>query len=238
MPQASTCAAVGLLGLLFTPCHAVSEYGEYRLSPFGWSHQGEWWLRNSAKLVRPGPTRLPALPLRRETTDCIHHVPSNTVVKETRLGTLELTFPNGTVASHAACPHARHASHLSIGQAVANETSSSWDGWPEHMWYGTDLASWDTPSIDGVVDFFESSYTIPSKPTNTGKDASRCATLFQKIYIRIKPHGLSTLHLWPHTSTTTTTAAAAITTTTTTVPHTPRTQRGQPGEPVAVVTNP
>ena len=118
MPQASTCAAVGLLGLLFTPCHAVSEYGEYRLSPFGWSHQGEWWLRNSAKLVRPGPTRLPALPLRRETTDCIHHVPSNTVVKETRLGTLELTFPNGTVASHAACPHARHASHLSIGQAL------------------------------------------------------------------------------------------------------------------------
>ena len=111
------------------------------------------------------------------------------MVKETRLGNLELTFPNGTVASHNACPHARHASHLTIGQAVANETSSSWDGWAEHLWYGTDLASWDTPSIDGVVNYFRSSYTIPSKPTNTGKDASHCATIFAKVYCQMSRAG-------------------------------------------------
>ena len=45
MPQSSTCGAVGLLGLLFIPCRAVSEHGDYRLSPFGWSHRGEWSMR-------------------------------------------------------------------------------------------------------------------------------------------------------------------------------------------------
>ena len=125
---------------------AVAEHGEYRLTPFGWFHR-----------------------------DCVRGVPSNTHVKETAHGTLELTFPNATVAAHARCAHASsrsmpqqpHNGEGETGAGVGAGDPTSWEGWPEHIWYGTDLAPWDVPALDGVITSLASTYTIPARPVST-----------------------------------------------------------------------
>jgi len=90
---------------------------------------------------------------------CILEVPTNTLVKETTYGVL-LSFENGSTSTYPAC---KYKNMKKYQRGNASDTPS-WNGWPEHTWFGLDYAKFTNPPLKVPIQNFSATYIVPNYP--------------------------------------------------------------------------